>query len=125
MISRLNKILTFYDSEPTEILHGIIWLIFFPISYTLEHGSNFMVFVSIIIGFCSLYSTLFLSLKIRKTMSVSTFIMSIVAVMLFFRNGDYNCPTHWFWFILSISAFFNSRRILNHYYRKSIKHGNP
>ena len=40
MISRLKRILTYYDSEPTEITQGIIWLIFFPIIYTVEHGLN-------------------------------------------------------------------------------------
>jgi hypothetical protein len=123
MISRLKRILTYYDSEPTEITQGIIWLVFFPIIYTVEHGLNlFLVCLSIVIGYCTLHSVAYLSLSIRKTMAFAVFLFSIVTViMYFFVYKQYSCPTHWGWLLISFSAFFNLRRITNHYYNRQIK----
>ena len=123
MISRLKRILTYYDSEPTEITQGIIWLVFFPIIYTVEHGLNlFLVCLSIVIGYCTLHSVAYLSLSIRKTMAFAVFLFSIVTVIMYlFVYKQYTCPTHWGWLLISFSAFFNLRRITNHYYNRQIK----
>lgn len=118
MLSQLNKILAYYDSEPTEITQGVIWLFFFPLIYTLEHGFNPIIFLSIIIGYCSLYAVACMSLRVRKTLALATSLLSIVAVILFFSHGDYKCPSHWGWFFISLSALFNLRRITNHFYRR-------
>jgi len=118
MLSQLNKILSYYDSEPTEITHGIIWSICFPVIYTLEHGFNPIILLSIIIGFCTLYAVAYMTLRIRKALAAAVFLFSIVALILFFSHGDYICPSHWGWFLISLSAFFNLRRITNHFYRR-------
>jgi hypothetical protein len=126
MISRLSKILTYYDSEPTEITQGIIWFIFFPVIYTLEHGLNILaISVSIILGFSTLYAVAYKGLEVRKTMAFAIFLFSIISIILyFFVHNDYLCPTHWGWLVVSFSAFFNLRRITNHYYiRKNRKNG--
>ena len=124
-MSKLLRILTYYDSEPAEIAQGFIWFLIFPIIYTLEHGFNLLILLSIIIGFCSIFSVIHLSIKIRKTLAYTIFFFSIIALIMFFSHGDYKCPTHWIWFIISISALFNLKRITNKYYiknyRKTIK----
>lgn len=57
MLTKIKNILTYYDSEPTEIMQGIIWFILFPVIYTAEHGLNlFLVILSIMIGFAGIYS---------------------------------------------------------------------
>jgi xanthine/uracil permease len=124
MFSRLKKILTFYDSEPTEITQGFIWFIFFPLIYTLEHGLNiFLALLSIVIGFCTLYGVAYqLDLRKRKTLAYAVFLFSVVAVIMYLLiHKNYNCPTHWGWLVISISAFFNLKRITNHYYCKKLK----
>jgi len=119
MYARIKNILAYYDSEPTEITHGIIWLVFFPAIYLLEHGFNFTIILSMIIGFCALYAVAYLTLAVRKTLAVAMFLFSLIALILFFSHGDYSCPTHWGWALVSISAFFNLQRITNHYYRQT------
>ena len=124
MFSRLKKILTFHDSEPTEITQGFIWFIFFPFIYTLENGLNvLLILISIIVGFCTLYGVAYdLKLRVRKSLAVSVFLFSIVAsVMYLLIHKTYSCPTHWGWLVISMSAFFNLRRITNHYYSQKIK----
>jgi len=118
MFTKLKNILTYYDSEPTEITHGAIWLLGFPIIYTLEHGFNPIVILSIIIGFCSLYAVANMDLRTRKAIAAAVFLFSIVSVCLFFSHGDWKCPSHWGWVLISLSAFFNLQRITNHFYRR-------
>ena len=123
MLSKIRNILTYYDSEPTEIMQGIIWFILFPIIYTAEHGLNlFLVITSIIIGFCGLYSVCYHSLKTRKTLAFSTFLFSTIVVLMYIIKGNFVCPTHWGWAMICFSAFFNLKRITNHYYR-SLQNG--
>ena len=123
MISRLKKILTFYDSEPTEITQGVIWFIFFPVIYTAEHGINIvLMLLSIVIGYSTLYAVAYLSLRARKTMAFAVFLFSIVSIIMYFIiHDDYTCPTHWGWVLISLSAFFNLKRITNHFYKRKFK----
>ena len=121
MFSRIQDILTYYDSEPTEITHGFIWLVFFPIIYTIEHSFNPIVILSVIVGFCAIYATSYLALRTRKTLAMAMFLFSLIALVLFFTKGGYECPTHWGWALVALSAFFNLKRVSNHYYRQTCK----
>ena len=119
MLSKIRNILTYYDSEPTEITQGVIWLILFPAIYTVEHGFNpWLFFISIIIGFPGIYSVCYHSLQTRKTLALGTFLFSTVVCVMFLIHKDYKCPSHWGWLIVSLSALFNLKRICNHYYNK-------
>ena len=123
MLAKLRNILTYYDSEPTEITQAVIWFLFFPVIYTLEHGLNlFLVIVSVVIGFCTLRAVCSANLRVRKTLAYATFLFSVVAVVVFFSHGDWRCPTHWGWVLISLSAFFSLKRITNHFYIKNSRH---
>ncbi len=119
MLSKIKDILTYYDSEPTEITQGIIWLILFPIIYTAEHGLNiYLLVISLVVGFAGICSACNHPLKTRKTVALATFLFSIVVcIMYLVVNKDYSCPTHWGWALVSLSALFNLKRICNHYYK--------
>jgi len=117
MLTKIKNILTYYDSEPTEIMQGIIWFILFPIIYTAEHGLNlFLVILSIMIGFAGIYSVCYHSLKTRKSIAFSTFLFSAIVVVMYIKKGTFSCPTHWCWLVIWFSAFSNLKRISNHYY---------
>ena len=120
-VNKLLDILTYYDSEPAEIVQGFIWLFIFPIIYTLEHGFNPIIFLSIILGFCSIYAVINLTLRIRKTLSYAIYFFSIIALLLFFSKGDYVQPTHWIWFLISLNALLNLKTITNRYYIKKCR----
>lgn len=117
MLTKIKNILTYYDSEPTEIMQGIIWFILFPVIYTAEHGLNlFLVILSIMIGFAGIYSVCYHSLKTRKSIAFSTFLFSAIVVVMYIKKGTFSCPTHWGWLVIWFSAFSNLKRISNRYY---------
>jgi hypothetical protein len=120
MLSRLRTILTYYDSEPTEITQGIIWLIFFPIVHTLDCNFNlWLIIPSVLIGFASIKGACLHTIQIRKTLGLGVFLFSIVVITYYFLIGKLpKDPTHWGWVLVSISAFFNLKRLSNHYYLK-------
>ncbi len=119
MFSKIKNILTYYDSEPTEITQAFIWLVLFPIIYTAEFGLNILlVLVSISLGLSGLYSTCYHSLKTRKQIALAAFVFSTVVCTMYAINGSFECPTQWGWIIVSISALFNTMRVCNHYYKE-------
>ncbi len=126
MLTRIKKILTYYDSEPTEIMQGIIWFILFPVVFTIEHGCNIVLLVlSILVGFSSIFCACYKSVHIRKIIAQSVFSFSLIVVTIYFLNKDLPaCPTHWGWVVVSLSAFFNLKRLTNHYYISLKKNGN-
>jgi len=123
VLRKIINILKYYDSEPSEIAQGFIWLILFPIIYYFEVGLNTCLIIpSILIGFVTLRSVCYHSLKIRKTMAYTCFLFSIIAVVFWVLSGDIaRCPTHWFWIAVSIGALFNLSRISDHYHCNSNK----
>jgi hypothetical protein len=124
MFFKIKEIITYYDSEPTEVTQSFIWLVVYPILYTSEHGFNILlVLFSVALGLSSLYSTCYHNLKTRKIMALGVFLFSVIASTMYFIHGGYKCPTSWLWVLISISALFNLRRICNHYYQKLNKDG--
>lgn len=114
MLKKLQNILTYYDSEPTEVLQGLIWFIFAPLVLEATFFPNlwYVAVLSIIIGFGTLYSVVHSSLERRKLFGFSYGILSISFVIIFFWNfGFVGNPMNWGWFVISISALSNIRRI--------------
>ena len=113
MLKKISHILTYHDSEPTEIIQGLIWLIFAPMVLMMEYPSLWYVNIpSIIIGFGTLYSVVYLGLEIRKYLSYTYGIMALVFVTLFFWDqGIHSNSMNWGWIVISISALSNIRRI--------------
>ena len=114
MLKRLQTILTYYDSEPTEVLQGLIWFIFAPIVLEATFFPSFWYVgvISLIVGFGTLYSVVYSSLEIRKYFGFAYGLTSILFVVIFFwHNGLSSNPMNWGWAVISISALSNIRRI--------------
>ena len=120
MFSKLKTILTYYDSEPTEIMQGVVWLVFFPIVHTLDCGLNlWFIIPSMALGLASIQGACTQTVKVRKTLGLGVFIFSVVTVVYYFICGKMtSSPVHLGWFMVMISAFFNLKRLSNHYYTK-------
>jgi len=113
MIKKLGNILTYYDSEPTEVLQGLIWTIFAPMVLMVAYPDLWYVSIlSILVGFYSLYSVCYLDLKYRK---ISAFLYSSISLffaILFLKdNGLSSEPMNWGWVVICISAIGNIRRV--------------
>lgn len=120
MLSKLRSILTYYDSEPTEVAQGFVWLLFFPIVHSLDCSFNlWLIIPSVILGMAALKAVCFHDVKTRKTIGFAIFLFSIVILTYYFtiKKLPYD-PVHWGWILISLSAFFNLRRLTNHYYLK-------
>jgi hypothetical protein len=120
MVSRLKTILTYYDSEPTEVTQGFIWMLFYPIIHTVECGLNlWLIIPSFLIGLASIKAACSHPVAVRKTIGLGVFLFSVVVVTYYFLCGQLpSDATHWGWVLISVSAFFNLRRLTNHYYTK-------
>ena len=117
MLKRILCILSFYDTEPTEIYQGIIWTIIFPGIYLAEHGNNTWIAVlSVLIGLSSIRAACQCDLLFRKNMALAVFIMSLLALFMFVNSGMLpKSPSHWMWILVSMNALFNLIAITNHY----------
>ena len=113
MLKKLGQILTYHDSEPTEIIQGLIWFIFAPIVLFVTYdGLWFISILSIIVGFGTLYSVVYESLKIRKYFGFLYGFMAILFTIIFFWDkGLSSNAMNWGWVVISISALSNIRRI--------------
>ena len=113
MLKKLGHILTYHDSEPTEVLQGLIWLIFAPMVIEAEFFPKFwyLIISSILIGFGTLYSVAYLSLETRRKFAYGYGITAIIFVAIHFLTSIPYTPMNWGWVVIAISALSNIRRI--------------
>ena len=115
MIKKLAHILTYHDSEPTEVLQGLIWFIFAPVVLEAEFFPDlwYVAIISVLIGFGTLHSVVYGSLERRRVFGYLYGIMSIVFVIIYFSlfNSFNWTPMNWGWVVIAISALSNIRRI--------------
>jgi len=119
MLKKLNVILKYYDSEPVEILLGIVWLIFFPTIWYFQFGfQTVLITISLLLGLSLIKGTCIESLKSRKTMAYGSFLFSIVVIVLLFLNNGVSNPGNWFWLMPFLMSTVNLVTVTSHYYRK-------
>ena len=113
MIKKLGHILTYHDSEPTEVLQGLIWFIFAPLVLEAEFFPNlwYVAVISSLIGFGTLYSVVYSSLERRRFFGYLYGVMSIIFVLFHFFGDVTQTPMNWGWVVIAISALSNIRRI--------------
>ena len=113
MIKKLGHILTYHDSEPTEVLQGLIWFIFAPMVLEAEFFPKFwyLAIISIIVGFGALYSVVYKSLETRRKFAYLYGGMAILFVIIHFTADVNWTPMNWGWVVIAISALSNIRRI--------------
>ena len=115
MIKKLGHILTYHDSEPTEVLQGLIWFVFAPIVLEAEFFPKFwyLAIISMLIGYGTLHSVVYSSLERRRVFGYLYGIISIVFVIIHFSlfNSFNWTPMNWGWVVIAISALSNIRRI--------------
>ena len=98
MLKKLGHILTYHDSEPTEVLQGLIWLIFAPMVIEAEFFPKFwyLIISSILIGFGTLYSVAYLSLETRRKFAYGYGITAIIFVAIHFLTSIPLLRDPWF-----------------------------
>jgi len=115
MIKKLGHILTYHDSEPTEVLQGLIWLIFAPLVLEAEFFPDlwYVAIISALIGYGTLHSVVYSSLERRRVFGYLYSGMSILFVIIHFSlfNTFSWTPMNWGWVVITISALSNIRRI--------------
>ena len=115
MIKKLGHILTYHDSEPTEVLQGLIWLIFAPVVLEAEFFPNlwYVAIISVLIGFGTLHSVVYSSLERRRVFGYLYGGIAILFVIIHFSlfNTFSWTPMNWGWVVIAISALSNIRRI--------------
>jgi hypothetical protein len=125
MKSRILNIFSYYDTEPMEILIGIIWLIMLPFIWFFEFSFNFFIIIpSVLLGIAMIKATCSYPIKVRKTLSYGSFIFSIFVILTFAFRGAMNNPSHWLWFLPSIISFLNLTTMTSKYYRKQKQSSN-
>lgn len=119
MLKRVRDIMTYYDSEPTEVLQGLIWLVFFPIVLMSEMDGmiDFLIAPSMVIGFMSILGATKSCIKTRLYSSYAYGTFSLIAAYVFISNGGLEAhATNWGWVVICISAISNIRRVRQKYF---------
>lgn len=114
MIKKLGHILTYHDSEPTEVLQGLIWFLFAPFVLSAEFFPNlwYVAVISSIIGFGTLYSVVYSCLERRRIFAYLYGAMAILFVIIHFLSEGFTTnPMNWGWVVIAISGLSNIRRI--------------
>ena len=112
MIKKLGHILTYHDSEPTEVLQGLIWFIFAPMVLIAAYPSLWYVaIISALIGYGTLHSVVYSSLERRRVFGYLYGVMAILFVLIHFTAAITWTPMNWGWVVIAISALSNIRRI--------------
>ena len=125
MKSRILNIFSYYDTEPMEIIIGIIWLIILPVIWCFEFSCNlFIIIPSILLGLAMIKATCSHPIKVRKTLSYGSLIFSIFVILAFVFRGTMLNPTHWLWFLPGIISFLNLAAMTSKYYRKQKQDSN-
>jgi hypothetical protein len=113
MIKKLGHILTYHDSEPTEVLQGLIWLIFAPMVLMAAYpGLWYVAIISALIGYGTLHSVVYSSLERRRVFGYLYGGMAILFVLIHFTAAINWTPMNWGWVVIAISALSNIRRII-------------
>ena len=114
MIKKLGHILTYHDSEPTEVLQGLIWLIFAPFVLEAEFFPNlwYVAIISMLVGYSTLHSVVYSSLERRRLFGYGYSMLAILFIVIHFLSGDFSTnPMNWGWVVIAISGLSNIRRI--------------
>ena len=105
MKSKILNIFSYYDTEPMEIIIGIIWFIMLPIIWCFEFYCNlFIIIPSILLGIAMIKATCSHSIKVRKTLSYGSFIFSIFIILAFVIKIFINHCTAVY--ILTVSGYY-------------------
>lgn len=122
MLKKLSNILRYYDSEPVEILLGVVWIVFFPTIWSCEFGfQTALIVISILLGLSLIKGICHASLKSRKTLAYGSFLFSIIIIVLLFLNGGIKLSSNWLWLLPFIMSTINLITITSQYYRKQNK----
>lgn len=118
MLKKLRDILNYYDSEPIEILLGIIWLVFFPVICFYQLGIQIIfTIISILLGSAMLKASCSGSLSTRKTLSYGSFLFSILVIVLLFLNNSILYSSNLLWLFPVLMSFINLSAVTSQYYR--------
>ncbi len=118
MKSKILNIFSYYDTEPMEILIGIIWLIIFPIIWVFEYSFNLYIIIpSFLLGLSIMKATCSHTIKVRKTLAYGSFIFSIFVILLFLFSGSLINPTHWLWTLPAFISLLNLTAMTSKFYR--------
>jgi hypothetical protein len=111
-IKRFNEIFLYSDSEPNEVLIGVLHALILPFAM-MELGNPLLALqiAASLTGFFQLYAVLYNgSLKIRKIAVQLATLVAIATVLNYCLNGMMN-GSHYGWLLILIFAVWNLIRV--------------
>jgi hypothetical protein len=111
-IKRFNEIFLYSDSEPNEVLIGVLHALILPFAM-MELGNPLLALqiAASMTGFFQLYAVLYNgSLKIRKIAVQLATLVAIATVLNYCLNGMMN-GSHYGWLLILIFAVWNLIRV--------------
>ena len=111
-IKRFNEIFLYSDSEPNEVLIGVLHALILPFAM-MELGNPLLALqiAASMTGFFQLYAVLYNgSLKIRKIAVQLATLVAIATVLNYCLNGIMN-GSHYGWLLILIFAVWNLIRV--------------
>ncbi len=119
MLKKLSNILKYYDSEPMEILMGLIWFIIFPVTGFFEFKFQpTLLIISMVLGYVLIKSTCIGKLDTRKPLAYGSFLFSMFILIIMFLDKEIQLFSNWFWWLPLIISIMNLTNITSQYYKK-------
>jgi hypothetical protein len=119
-LNNLKDIFLYADSQPTEIMLGMLNFILLLPATIIELGwIPFYQILGMLIGFFQLFAVARKDIKLRRTASFLSFIVFSMTVVLYAECGYFlKSASHWGWVVLWLSSLSSVKRVTTEYYHK-------
>lgn len=122
-LNNLKEIFLFADSQPTEIMLGMLNFVLLLPATLIELGFiPIYQSIGILVGGYQLYAVARQNIKMRRSASFLSFVVFTMTIVLYATCGYLTkSASHWGWVVLWLSSLSSVKRVTTEYYHKQWK----
>lgn len=117
-LNNLKEIFLFADSQPTEIMLGLLnFVLLLPATWIELGWMPIYQFYGLSVGFFQLFAVARQDINMRKTASLLSFTVFSTTVTFYALEGYLNnSASHWGWVVLWLSSLSSVKRVHSEYW---------
>lgn len=122
-LNNLKEIFLYADSQPTEIMLGMLNFILLLPATLIELGwIPLYQIAGILIGGFQLFAVARQDISLRRNASFLSFVVFTMTIVLYASCGYFSkSASHWGWVVLWLSSLSSVKRVTTEYYHKRWK----